>query len=450
MAMSMGLNGDFHRLTGSNVATHLDWNSDATITSGWGITNIQVAVFLADPQHDRFEIDPASGITLSNGFNAGSKVTIGNVVGEIGVGGSGTYNFHVMFEDEPPVPASAAQKFIRALMYKNTAPSLADDFYRKVYVAVSNQGGDLTEDFINFSKWLPHHGGTTGGAGSGPGGMNIAPTIAGNLATTISDVGAPFSQVSITDANEDQLTVSVGIGDPKWGTFLASSLSGGSFDPATGLYTITGTPVQVQSAVQKLVFVANPAPESASASVTPISFKILVSDLHGSATATVQGNLWLNRADTIKGTSRSDKLYGFSGKDKLSGGAGNDKLWGGAGNDTLKGDSGKDAFAFDTRANTRTNKDKITDFKVRDDSIWLDNAVFTKLGRSGSENKPAQLKSSYFTIGDKAKDRNDYIIYNDKKGVLLYDADGSGQGKAVEFATISKNLAITYKDFFVI
>ena len=35
-------------------------------------------------------------------------------------------------------------------------------------------------------------------------------------------------------------------------------------------------------------------------------------------------------------------------------------------------------------------------------------------------------------------------------GPLSYDADGSGSKKAVEIATLSKKLAMTYKDFFVI
>jgi Ca2+-binding RTX toxin-like protein len=107
-------------------------------------------------------------------------------------------------------------------------------------------------------------------------------------------------------------------------------------------------------------------------------------------------------------------------------------------------------FVFDTTLNKRTNLDKIVDFKVRDDSIWLDNAIFTKLGTSGSDARPAQLKQGYFAIGDKAKDRNDYIVYDKAKGVLYYDADGSGAGKQVEIATLSKNLPMTYRDFFVI
>jgi hypothetical protein len=53
-------------------------------------------------------------------------------------------------------------------------------------------------------------------------------------------------------------------------------------------------------------------------------------------------------------------------------------------------------------------------------------------------------------VGSKAKDSNDYLVYDKAKGVLLYDADGSGRGKAVEIATLPKKLSLTYKDLFVI
>ncbi len=156
------------------------------------------------------------------------------------------------------------------------------------------------------------------------------------------------------------------------------------------------------------------------------------------------------KGETLTGTAAADMLKGDSGKDTFHGGSGDDKLWGGLGNDTLRGDKGKDVFVFDTTLSKRTNLDKIADFKVRDDSIWLDNAIFTKLGTSGSDARPSQLKKGFFIIGDKAKDRNDYIVYDKAKGVLYYDADGSGAGKQVEIATLSKNLAMTHKDFFVI
>ena len=53
-------------------------------------------------------------------------------------------------------------------------------------------------------------------------------------------------------------------------------------------------------------------------------------------------------------------------------------------------------------------------------------------------------------VGTKADDRDDYLIYNKKTGVLYYDADGSGSAKQVEIAKLSKNLKMNEKDFFVI
>ncbi|MBL0402999.1 cadherin-like domain-containing protein [Microvirga aerilata] len=154
---------------------------------------------------------------------------------------------------------------------------------------------------------------------------------------------------------------------------------------------------------------------------------------------------------SIEVTDDKDEiLTGTSASDVLNGDVGSDQLWGGLGNDTLTGAKGKDVFVFDTKANKSTNRDKIVDFSVKDDAIWLDNKVFAKLGKTGSEMKPAQLKKDFFTIGAKAKDKNDYLVYDKAKGVLFYDADGSGKGKAVEIASLSKKLPMTYKDFFVI
>ena len=107
-----------------------------------------------------------------------------------------------------------------------------------------------------------------------------------------------------------------------------------------------------------------------------------------------------------------------------------------------------DVFVFNTKLSKSANRDKIVDFNVKDDSFYLDNAVFKKLGK-GTPEKPVKLKKAYFTIGE-AKDKNDHILYDKAKGVLSYDADGSGSGKAVEFATTTKNLKLTANDFFVI
>jgi Ca2+-binding RTX toxin-like protein len=151
-------------------------------------------------------------------------------------------------------------------------------------------------------------------------------------------------------------------------------------------------------------------------------------------------------ADTLNGTSGGNTLKGYGGNDRLYGQGGNDFLFGGAGNDTLYGGKGKDAFVFDTKPNSRTNKDAIKDFKVVDDTVRLDNAVFTKVGANGT------LKSAAFWTNNtgKAHDKDDRVIYDKDSGVLYYDADGSAKGAAVVFATISKNLGMTNKDFYVI
>ncbi|WP_210496469.1 Calx-beta domain-containing protein [Microvirga antarctica] len=149
------------------------------------------------------------------------------------------------------------------------------------------------------------------------------------------------------------------------------------------------------------------------------------------------------------GSGFNDIFKGGAGNDTLGGGAGDDILWGAAGKDVLTGGAGRDTFVFSTRLNKKSNLDKIADFNVKDDTIWLDNAIFKKLGK-GAEAKPGKLNAKFFTIGDKAKDADDYLVYNKQKGVLSYDLDGSGGKAAVEIAQIKKGLKMTAKDFFII
>lgn len=153
-------------------------------------------------------------------------------------------------------------------------------------------------------------------------------------------------------------------------------------------------------------------------------------------------------ADILVGDAFANIVQGKAGKDRLSGDAGNDTLWGGAGNDILTGGLGKDTFVFDLKPHKSSNLDKIADFNVQDDTIWLENKVF-KVGK-GSITKPGKLSKAAFFKGAAAHDANDRIIYDSKKGVLYYDADGNGAGVAVKIATLSKNLKITAADFFVI
>jgi Ca2+-binding RTX toxin-like protein len=132
-----------------------------------------------------------------------------------------------------------------------------------------------------------------------------------------------------------------------------------------------------------------------------------------------------------------------AGNDVLRGAGGNDKLVGGIGNDTLTGGAGADEFVLDTALGA-TNVDSITDFvRLEGDKIVLENAIFTKLVAGG-------LAATQFRAGPAALDANDYVIYNSTTGALSYDADGSGAGAAIQFATLTTKPVLASTDFLII
>jgi Ca2+-binding RTX toxin-like protein len=176
------------------------------------------------------------------------------------------------------------------------------------------------------------------------------------------------------------------------------------------------------------------------------------------------GNDWLfgnASGDRLLGQSGSDRLKGYGGNDYLNGGNNNDYLHGGRGNDkllggwrndtlvgqwgkdTLTGGKGYDKYVFDVSP-TSSNRDTITDFSIKYDTIQLARSVFTKAGPKGA------LKEKAFWIGSAAHDLNDRIIYNDQKGYVYYDPDGTGGASQKLVAKLSKGLEMTHKDFFII
>jgi Ca2+-binding RTX toxin-like protein len=165
-------------------------------------------------------------------------------------------------------------------------------------------------------------------------------------------------------------------------------------------------------------------------------------------------------SDIIQGLAGNDRLYGNQGNDRLEGGSGNDSLWGGSGVDTLLGGDGRDTlyggsgsdvltggagsdrFVFDAFLGS-SNVDQITDFSSVDDTMYLDNEVFTSLTATGT------LRSSAFFTGSAAHDATDRIIYDPDTGAVMYDPDGTGAAAGVEVAQLSEGLSITYRDFVV-
>jgi trimeric autotransporter adhesin len=136
-------------------------------------------------------------------------------------------------------------------------------------------------------------------------------------------------------------------------------------------------------------------------------------------------------------------LTGNAAGNIVRGNNGNNIISGGDANDVLTGRAGQDQFRFDTAPNATTNLDAITDFTVADDTILLENTVFTTLAAGG-------LAASQFVIAAAAQDANDRIIYNSATGALSYDSDGTGAAAAVQFAELSTGLALTNLDFLVV
>src|ERR1044072_1385746 len=126
----------------------------------------------------------------------------------------------------------------------------------------------------------------------------------------------------------------------------------------------------------------------------------------------------------------------------VEGNAGANTLNGGGGADGMVGFGGADSFAF-TTALGGGNVDRIADFNAVDDTIALDHTVFAALGVGA-------LNASAFVTGTSAQDADDRIIYDQATGNLYYDADGSGSGAAIQFATLQGVPGITASDFQVI
>jgi Ca2+-binding RTX toxin-like protein len=136
----------------------------------------------------------------------------------------------------------------------------------------------------------------------------------------------------------------------------------------------------------------------------------------------------------------------------IRGNNGNNTLNGREGNDELIGLGGQDWFLFDTALDAMWNVDTITNFSVVDDTIRLDDDIF-----SSGLTPDNSVASSQFVVGAEAAAPGHRIIYNNASGDVFYDSDGTGSTAAIRFARLSAGLAdptdldpLTNFDFFVI
>jgi len=139
------------------------------------------------------------------------------------------------------------------------------------------------------------------------------------------------------------------------------------------------------------------------------------------------------------GSALSDSLTGGLGKDTLIGGAGDDTLVGGGGSDIMTGGSGADTF----RLGVDMKPVIITDFISGTDHIELDRTLFSSLSTDEGSMRQA------FVNGTKAATRSQFLIYDQSKGNLFYDVDGSGTKPAVLIGVFSNQAQLNADDFSV-
>jgi serralysin len=151
--------------------------------------------------------------------------------------------------------------------------------------------------------------------------------------------------------------------------------------------------------------------------------------------------------ENAKGGSGNDLISGNIGRNSLFGNAGDDVLNGQTGSDILSGGADEDAFVFSTALSASQNVDTIRGFVHADDAIWIENAIFKKVGGAGV------LKAGAFANWSAKDQADDRIIYRhldssdrgSAKDVieLYYDPTGGKTSDAVLFARLTGQPKVT-------
>lgn len=148
--------------------------------------------------------------------------------------------------------------------------------------------------------------------------------------------------------------------------------------------------------------------------------------------------------NTFIGTTQDDVFVGNAGNDTLTGGDGADTfVFGQVHEQVVTGDDDEVQTYVDT-AFDLTGIDTITDFVSGLDTIALNIDQFTSL-TAGSFTADNLVCS----VGAAAGDANDFLLFDTSTGALSYDADGSGSGAAVQFATLTGVTSLSASDIEV-
>ena len=269
-------------------------------------------------------------------------------------------------------------------------------------------------------------------------------------------VGVEFAPILGTE-NADTLKGTAGL-DTLDGMDGNDSLSGGAgldtFVVASGRDTITDFNLLTKGTTgNEILKVINGATADATIkaawTATADSFNdgtanIFTMGMQVDLSAITHGQGWnvsnQGAAGKIIGSQFNDVLTGGRGNDRLEGGAGNDLLIGGLGSDVLLGGAGSDSF----RLGSDTKTDLILDFVSGTDHIQLDHVLFKAL-------TVGDLAVNQLGFGTKAMTTSEHLFYDQTKGSLWYDADGSGKvSAAVLIAVLDNKATLSNLDLVVI
>ncbi|MGO4389331.1 cadherin domain-containing protein [Microvirga sp. 2YAF29] len=401
------LNGDVIRTFSGRVVL-IDAGSNARISGVVPLASLLVEITLGYKDSvDSLGLDLSGRVSLSNGLRIGSDVLVGETVV-----GTFVWAENAGFEIEfgPDATRDLVQDVLRALTYRNGNPESTLLNAHEVSITLTGLDGQEVVSKTTIEQYVYQKPSQILLDRSDVNEASVNGTVVGTLRAIDPDLGV-----------QD--------------TFTYTLLS-----DAGGRFALQGDRLVVANG-SKLDF------EQAQSYSVMVRVTDKAGLTHDQLLTITVGDVANERA---VGSPDNDLLIGGSGRDTLDGGLGNDTLNGGFGSDELTGGAGGDVFNFKDKLSAKENLDRIADFKPREDKLWLDNAIFKKLGKAGSEMAPAKLNKKYFKIGTQAEDKDDYLVYNKKTGILSYDADGSGKGKAVAFAQLPKNLKLSAADFFVI
>ncbi|WP_316015721.1 hypothetical protein [Roseobacter sp. HKCCA0434] len=264
--------------------------------------------------------DNLQGAFLSGGFNAGQDL-FRATVGTLAVGESRTYTL-------TGTPIAAGDLAITSIVSSNEGElSVADN---ELVSTVSVQ----------------------------PGQADPADLSVGLTATDPDDAGRSTITMSIANAGLGVATgVTLALDLPDGAVVLSATGLQGSFDPATGLWTlgnirdglsrnftlvVDGTDVTESTPITlEVVSVREEDPDS-----TPGNGDPAEDDFASVASPFVTGEVLTgtNRADAIDGGDGNDTIDGLNGRDVLNGNDGDDLISGGRGRDLIDGGEGDDTI----------------------------------------------------------------------------------------------------------